>query len=449
MSNMMKYKKIERENFYRKGAKMNDWKNLYQEKVVSMEEAASKIKDGDRIWMSPCNAAPIQFIEALQKRAFDLNGVKLVSGQMLVPFDFLKSKEYRSHIAYHTVFYGTLERKLYQYGNININSAEFSQLDKILEDVYDINVVCADVSVPDEDGYMYLGPMGVCITPKAFELADLKIVQVNKFQPKVKGECVKVHVSEVDYICECDHPLPEFPLPPISEVEQKIADLLLEEIPDGATIQIGLGGLSNAVGYGLQKKRNLSIHAEMITECIMHLYEAGVITGKIEAALGLGTNKLAEFCAEHVEFSPFWKINDPYEIAKYDQLISINQGLMSDLTGQVCSESVGHKQVSGIGGQVDFVRGASMSKGGKSFLCISSTAKIGDQVVSNIVLDLPKGMVVTTPRVDVMYIVTEYGIANLKNRSIEDRVHAMIQIAHPDFREQLTKQAMEAGLIID
>lgn len=428
---------------------MENWKDLYQQKVVSLEEAASKIKDNDRIWMSPCNAAPIQFIEALQKRAFDLHGVKLVSGQILVPFDFLKSKEYREHIAYHTVFYGTLERKLYKYGNININSAQFSQLDKILEDVYDINVVCADVSVPDEDGYMYLGPMGVCITPKAFELANLKIVQVNKHQPKVKGECVKVHVSEVDYICECDHPLPEFPLPPISEVDQKIADLLLPEIPDGSTIQIGLGGLSNAVGYGLKTKKDLSIHAEMITECIMHLYEAGAITGKIEAALGLGTNKLAEFLAEHAEFAPFWVINNPYNIAKYDKLISINQGLMSDLTGQVCSESVGHKQVSGIGGQVDFVRGASMSKGGKSFLCIYSTTEIDGKRTSNIVLNLPKGMVVTTPRVDVMYIATEYGIVNLKNKNIEDRVHAMISIAHPDFREELTKQAIEAGLILE
>ncbi|MDD3745381.1 MAG: acetyl-CoA hydrolase/transferase C-terminal domain-containing protein [Anaerostipes sp.] len=428
---------------------MKEWEERYQKKVISFDEAANKIKDNDRVWMSPCNAAPIQFIETLQKRAMDLHGVKIVSGQMLVPFDFLKSSEYKEHMTYETVFYGVLERKLYKYGNININSAEFSQLDKILEDVYDINVVVADVSEPDEDGYMYLGPMGVCITPKAFELSDLKIVQVNKHQPKVRGNHVKIHVDEVDFICEGDHPLPEFPLPPFTEKDKKIADMLLEEIPDGSTIQIGLGGLSNAVGYGLKEKKNLSIHAEMITECIMHLYESGAITGKIEAALGLGTNELAKFCAEHVDFAPFWEINDPYRIAEYDSLISINQGLMSDLTGQVCSESVGHKQVSGIGGQVDFVRGASMSKGGKSFLCIYSTSENDGKVTSNIVLDLPKGMVVTTPRVDVMYIATEYGIANLKNKPIADRVKEMIKIAHPDFREQLHQQALDAGLLFD
>lgn len=181
----------------------------------------------------------------------------------------------------------------------------------------------------------------------------------------------------------------------------------------------------------------------------MHLYEAGAITGKIEAALGLGSNKFAQWLGEHAEFAPFWDINDPRNIQHYDRLISINQCLMCDLTGQVCSESVGHQQMSGIGGQLDFVQGATWSKGGKSFLCLSSTSKIKGQVVSNIVLNLPAGQVVTTPRASVMYVVTEFGIANLLNKSIPDRVHAMIRIAHPDFREKLTQQAIEAGLIIE
>lgn len=428
---------------------MKNWKETYQAKLKTFDEAVRLIKDNDRIWMSPCNAAPIQLVEALQRRAMDLNGVRLVSGQMLVPFDFLKDPAYRPHLTYDTVFYGVLERKLYKYGNININSAKFSELDKILEDVYHINVVMADVSAPDEGGYMYLGPMGVCITPKALEIADLILVQVNQHQPRVKGNKAKVHVSQVSIITEGDHALPELPMAPISEIDQKIADLILDEIPDGSTVQIGLGGLSNAIGYGLKTKRNLSIHAEMITECIMHLYAAGAITGKIEAALGLGSNDLAAFCAEHVEFAPFWEINDPQKSQHYDQLMSVNQCLMADLTGQVCSESVGHKQVSGIGGQLDFVQAASWSKGGKSFLCLSSTSETNGTRTSNIMLNLPAGEVVTTPRSEVMYIVTEYGIANLKNKSISDRVHEMIRIAHPDFREELTQQAIQAGLIVD
>lgn len=428
---------------------MSDWKADYQAKLKSFDEAVALIGDNDRVWMSPASATPIQLIEALQKRALakEINGVHLVSGQMLVPFEFLKSAEHRPHLTYDTVFFGVLERKLGKFGNININSCQFSQLANALED-YKINVCMCDVGEPDEEGYMSLGPMGVCITPKALELADVILVQVNKNQPKVKGSKGRIHVSQVTAITEGDHVLPEFPSPAPSELDQKIAALILPEIPDGSTIQIGLGGLSNAIGYGLRSKRGLSIHAEMLTECIMHLYEAGAITGTIEAALGLGSNKFAQWLGEHAQFSPFWEINDPRNIQKYDKLISVNQCLMSDLTGQVCSESIGHQQVSGIGGQIDFVQGASWSKGGKSFLCMTSTTEVNGKLTSNIMLDLPAGQVVTTPRAMVMYIVTEYGIADLRNRSIPDRVHAMISIAHPDFREELTQQAIKAGLIV-
>lgn len=429
---------------------MSNWREVYTSKLRTFDEAAALIKDNDRVWVSPASATPIQLFDALQKRALakEIHGVHMVSGQLLVPFDFLKSAEYRPYMTYDTLFFGILERKLKQFGNININSCQFSCLDKALEDA-GINVTLMDVSEPDEEGYMSLGPMGVCITPKALEMSDLIIVQVNKNQPRVKGKSCRIHVNDVTVITEGDHVLPEFPSPEPTEIEKKISDLILPEIPDGATVQIGLGGLSNAVGYGLKDKRNLSIHAEMLTECIMHLYEAGAITGKIEAALGLGSNKFAQWLGEHAEFAPFWDINDPRNIQHYDRLISINQCLMCDLTGQVCSESVGHQQVSGIGGQLDFVQGATWSKGGKSFLCLSSTSKIKGQVVSNIVLNLPAGQVVTTPRASVMYVVTEFGIANLLNKSIPDRVHAMIRIAHPDFREKLTQQAIEAGLIVE
>lgn len=429
---------------------MGNWKEIYASKLKSFDEAVALIKDNDRVWMSPASAAPIQLVEALQKRALakEINGVHLVSGQMLVPFEFLKSIEHRPHLTYDTLFFGVLERKLGKFGNININSCQFSQLANALED-YQINVCMCDVSEPDEEGYMSLGPMGVCITPKALQMSDVILVQVNKNQPRVKGKDCRIHVSEVTAISEGDHVLPEFPSPAPSDLDQKIADLILPEIPDGSTIQIGLGGLSNAIGYGLKTKRNLSIHCEMITECIMHLYEAGSITGKIEAALGLGSNKLAQWLGEHAEFAPFWDINDPRNVQRYDNLISVNQCLMCDLTGQVCSESVGHQQVSGIGGQLDFVQGATWSKGGKSFLCLTSTTEVNGKATSNIMLNLPAGQVVTTPRASVMYIVTEYGIADLRNKSIPDRVHAMIRIAHPDFREELTRQAVQAGLILE
>lgn len=433
---------------FTKGETTMTWQDEYQSKLMSAADAAAKIKDGDRIWISPCCGTPINVVTALQDRAMELNGVHLYSGQMLVPFDFLKEgAKYKPHLAYHTVFFGTVERKLVKGGNIDINSAEFSQLDDILEKVCKTNVVMADVSAPDEDGYMSLGPMGVCITPKAFELADLKIVQVNKLQPPVNGQQTKVHVSEVDCIVEGDHALPDLPQAPASEIDKKIAELLLEEIPDGSTIQLGLGGLTNAIGYGLTKKRNLSIRAEMVSDSTVELVESGAVTGPIKASLAIGTGDFYKWAADHVEFAPFWVTNDPYEIRKTPGMISINQCLMCDLTGQVCSESVGYRQISGIGGQIDFVRGASESEGGKSFLCLPSTTEVDGELISNIVVGLPEGTIVTTPRKDVMYVVTEYGVANLKNRSIADRVEAMISIAHPDFRDVLREKAIKVGLI--
>ena len=222
-------------------------------------------------------------------------------------------------------------------------------------------------------------------------------------------------------------------------------------IPDGATLQLGLGGLSNAIGYGLKDRRNLSIHTEMYSDSMMYLAKLGAISGKQVAGFAQGSQALYDYISEgHVEFMPLSIVNDPVEIGKNDNMISINACIMADLTGQVCSESIGFRQYSGTGGQLDFVRGAAMSKGGKSFLCLSSTRtdKQGKRH-SKITVDFPKGAVVTTPRSDVMYIVTEYGIADLYLRSIEDRVHAMISIAHPDFRKELHEQAVQNGLIRD
>jgi acyl-CoA hydrolase len=220
-------------------------------------------------------------------------------------------------------------------------------------------------------------------------------------------------------------------------------------IPDGATIQVGLGGLANAIGYGLESKKNLSVHTEMFTDSMVYLAKKGVVNGKVLAAFGLGSTELYEFVGEgKVELAPISYVNNPFEIGKNDDFISINGSLMVDLTGQVCSESLGHDQYSSTGGQLDYVRGASVSKGGKSFICLASTVKNKDgSVKSTISLNLPAGEVVTTPRSDVMYVVTEYGIANLFNKPIRERAKELIAIAHPDFRAQLTAEAKAAGII--
>jgi acyl-CoA hydrolase len=426
-----------------------DWKKIYQSKLTSVQEAAAKIESGDRIWFGPCSAAPIQLMEALADRVDELEDVHVITGLALHPFKFMQSPKFIGRINFHTVFYGPYERAFFKSGNVNVNSVHFSKTYLAIRDYYKANVLMTDVSVPDDEGYMYYGPMGVALNGTVAEVATKKIVQVNKFQPKVNGIEHRIHVSEVDCICEFDHALPPLPQPPPTETDNKIADILLPHIPDGSTIQIGLGGLSNAIGYRLETKKDLAVHTEMFTDSMLHLAKKSVITGKIVAGFGLGSNELYDFIGEgKAELKPLRIANDPNEIGKIDNLISINVTLMTDLTGQACSESLGFFQYSATGGQSDFARGAALSKGGKSFLCLPSTVETKDgKRKSTITAVLPPGAVVTTQRSDVMYVVTEYGIADLYLKSIPDRVKALIAVAHPDFRDELKKQAIEAGLI--
>ena len=426
-----------------------EWQNTYRSKLVSVEEAAAKIESGDRIWFAPCSAAPIQLMEALADRVDELEDVHVITGLALHPFKFLQSPKYIGRINFHTVFYGPYERAFFKIGNVKINSVHFSKTGWTVQNYYKVNVMMTDVSPPDDEGYLYYGSMGVAINSDAEAVAKKIIVQVNKHQPRVKGVEHRIHVNDVHYICEFDHPLPPLPQDAPTDIDNKIADFIVPQIPDGATIQIGLGSLSDAVGHKLEHKKNLSVHTEMFTNSMLELVKKGVITGKMVAGFGLGSNELYEFIGQgRVELKPLRITNDPNEIAKCDKLMSVNVTLMVDLTGQACSESVGFFQYSATGGQSDFARGAALSKGGKGFLCVPSTVKTKDgKVQSTIMTVLPPGAVVTTQRSDVMYIVTEYGIADVFRKPIVDRVNALIAIAHPDFRDQLRKEAIEAGLI--
>lgn len=425
------------------------WREEYKNKLVTIQEAAAKIESGDVAWFGACSSAPIHLLEAIADRVDELENVDLHTGMALHPFKFLQSPKYIGRINFHTIFYGPYARAFYKVGNVNINSVHLSQMNYVIENIIKPNVLLADVSLPDEEGYMYFGPMGVSLNSVAADAADKIIVQVNKHQPKVKGIKHRVHVSKVDYICEFDYELPILPQPEVSETDKKIAELIIPHIPDGATIQIGLGGLANAIGYGLEEKKNLSVHTEMFTDSMVYLAKKGVINGKMYAGFGLGNKELYDFVGEgKVELAPIYMVNNPYEVGKNDNFISINACLMVDLTGQICSETLGFTQYSSTGGQLDYVRGAALSKGGKSFICLPSTVKDKDgKCRSTITAVLPPGEVVTTPRSDVMYVVTEYGIADLYNKSIKERVKELISIAHPDFRQQLTQEAKEAGLI--
>jgi acyl-CoA hydrolase len=422
---------------------------VYQSKVKTASEAAQMVKTGDRIVLSPVCGLPITIVNAVIERYEELSDVEFHSGMTLYPLPVLADPKYKGHIKYCSFFMGPAERKVFPMGLIGHTSVHFSKLDYYVKNIVKVNVLLADVSPPDDEGYMYFGPMGVSIAGGVAEFAQRKIVQVNKMQPKVNGEYHRIHINDVDCIVEQDHPLPPLPEAEISDIDRKIAEYIIPKIKDGSTIQIGLGGLANAIGYGLESKKNLSVHTEMLTESMMHLTKKGVITGKIVAGFALGSGEVYKFAGEcpQVFLSPIYRVNNPSTVAQYDNFVSINSCLIVDLTGQVASEGIGTRLVSATGGASDYVRGATESKGGMSFICLPSTTEINGEVTSNIVAALPPATPVTVQRADVQYVVTEYGIADIYNRSLEERIHALIAVAHPDFRKELLAAAIGAKYI--
>ncbi|NLI19092.1 MAG: 4-hydroxybutyrate CoA-transferase [Actinomycetales bacterium] len=428
------------------------WRETYRSKLVTVEEAARRVSSGDRIFIGHGMASPRALVEAIAERAEELEGVQILSSLTLYPYRFMSDPACIGHIDYHTMFATALDRGHVRDGTVHLTSVHLSRIDVAITR-FNPNVFLADVSEPDEEGYVYYGPLGVHTNTYGERCASLRIVQVNRHQPRVRGDgrTNRIHVSAVDLICESDHELPEYVQPPVTESEQRIAEHVLARIEDGSTIQLGLGGIANAVGFGLAARRDLAIHSEMFTDSMMALQKAGVLTGPVRCAFALGSRALMGpyLWEAGIAFAPTPEINDVVAIAAHPRMVSINCALLVDLTGQVASEGVGHYQISGTGGQLDFVRGAARSRGGQSFLCLHSTRtdpRTG-ATTSTILRDLPPGTPITTPRADVMSVVTEYGIADLWCRPIEDRVHALIAIAHPQFREQLRTDAIEAGLI--
>ena len=301
---------------------------------------------------------------------------------------------------------------------------------------------------------MSFGASGVCMHPFIQEETDNIVLQINRFAPYVTGERTKIHISQAKHVVWADEEKETVPGGPMET--EAMAKFLLDQIPDGACIQLGIGGGSNAVGDSLTSKNDLGCHTEVMSDSIMALMKAGVINnsrpkfipGKTVVGFAFGSKDLYEYLDhnEDLYFAPFPVINNPVNIAKNDNMISINAAVEVDLFGQVCAESVGTKHMSGSGGQIDYVRGACQSRGGKSFIAFTSTAKGG--TISKIKSILTPGAVVTTSKNDVDYIVTEYGVAHLRGRSLGERARQLIAIAHPDFRDELTFEAKKRGIMI-
>jgi 4-hydroxybutyrate CoA-transferase len=424
---------------------------------MTADQAASLVESGDSIYGGGLLAMPVEFTEALAKRKDELTDVQYFGALSAFPFKIFNG-DFKGHIDYFTIFSGPFERHKVPEGNIHQLSVHLAEVDRALQERAKPNVLAVNVSSPDKHGWMTFGACGGFGQDTARNMADKLIVTVQPTMPTVHGEYNMIHVSEVDAIVETEIPLLQLPPgPPSTDLELQIASHVLPLIEDGSVIQVGIGGVPGAVARGLVSKKDLGIHSEMLSDDMYYLIEQGVVTGarknimegKVVFAFAAGGADLMSYIDDNPScvILPLSRTINAHECGLNDNFVSINTCLMVSVTGQVAAEAVNWVQISGTGGQLDLVRAARNSKNGKSFIVLPSTRtlKSGERI-SNITLGLPPGTPVTTPRTDVDYIATEYGCVKLRYKSNRERVEAMLSIAHPDFRDELTAGLEAQGL---
>ncbi|WP_434510544.1 acetyl-CoA hydrolase/transferase family protein [Desulfitobacterium sp. AusDCA] len=430
----------------------------YQKKLVTPEEAVRVVKSGDWVDYASFSGQVIELDKALAARAEELFDVKIRAVTALRTPEVVKADPEAKHFVYNNWHFSGLDRKLHDKGLCWHIPLLYHELPGYYRRFLDIDVLMIPVSSMDEHGFFNFGPQASHAKAMC-EKAKVIILEVNPNIPRCLGGREEgIHLSEVNYIVEANWPLPQVPAGIPTEIEKKIASYIMSELEDGSCIQLGIGGMPNAVGQMIAQSdlKDLGIHSEMFTESMVEMVEAGRVTGarktidryKIGYTFSFGTQKTYDFLNNNpmCVIYPVDYVNDPFIIAQNDKVVSINNCIEVDLTGQVCSESSGTRHISGTGGQFDFAYGAYRSKGGKSFIAMESTFKKGEELRSRIKPILTPGAVVTTHRSVVYYLVTEYGIANLKGKSTWERAEALISIAHPDFREDLIKEAEELGV---
>jgi acetyl-CoA hydrolase len=416
-------------------------------------DALKLVKSGDTVLIASGHAAPQLLIDALVARAAELYDVEIIHlmhfGQ--APY---AAQEMSRHFRQNSFFTGANVRKAVSEGRADFTPIFLSEIPRLfLSGAKPIDVVLTTVSPPDRHGYCSLGT-DCAVTLPAMRAARHVIAVSTPQMPRVHGENF-FHISRIDHLIEYDCPLSELPRVAMTELTAKIGQYAASLIPDGATLQLGIGAIPDAVLHYLIEKNDLGMHTEMFSDGAVGLVKRGVITckrknfhkDKMIASFVLGTRELFDFVNSNpmVEFHPLDYVNDPFVIAQNDLMCAVNSAIEVDLTGQVCADSMGHTIFSGIGGQVDFIRGASRSKGGKPIIALPSTAK--DDTISRIVFELEPGAGVVTSRGDAHYIVTEWGIAYLHGKTIRERAHALIKIAHPKFRDELEFQAKQVNLL--
>ena len=421
-----------------------DWKEKYADKLCTAEEAVSHIKSGNRVVVAHACGEPVILTDAMVENAerYDFRDIEVVHMVAMGKAGYCKP-EMASRFRHNGLFLGGTTKVAVEEGRGDFTPIFFSQIPDLLRNELRADVLLFQVSEPDEHGYCSFG-ISCDYTKPCAETAGLHIAQINKNMPRVLGDNF-IHISQLDYIVAQDANLIQLNPPQIGEVQRKIGENIASLVKDGDCLQLGIGAIPDAVLLFLKEKKDLGIHSEMISDGVVELINAGVVTNKCKqidkgqsvVTFLMGTDKLYDYVKNNpsVKLLPVDVVNDPRIICQNDNVVSINSCVEVDLMGQVCSESVGLKQISGIGGQVDFVRGANMSKGGRTIMAMPATAAKG--TISKVVPFLAEGATVTTSRCDVNYVVTEYGIAQLHGRTLKDRARQLIEIAAPEFREEL------------
>ena len=420
----------------------------YQLNNVSLEEAASKVKSGDRVFIQGAAMTPYKLINGLVSRYESLSDVEIIhlhtEGQAAYT-----EKPYSQAFRMNSVFVGSNVRQSVKEGHGDYIPIFLSEIHLLFRrSILPLDVAFIQVSPPDSHGYCSLGT-SIDITIPAIQTAKLVIAQVNPQVPRTHGDGF-IHMSELDFAIEEDAPIYGHDLPVASEIENKIGVNIASLVENGATLQMGIGAIPNAALQNLGNHKNLGIHTEMFSDGILPLVESGVIngsqkevkTGKIVTCFAVGSQKLYDFMDDNplVHMKEAAYTNDTAIIRRNPKVTAINSAIEIDLTGQVCADTIGQMQFSGVGGQMDFIRGASLSEGGKAIIAMPSVTKNG---ISKITPFLKEGAGVTTTRAHVHYIVTEYGVVDLYGKNLKQRAKALISIAHPDHRESLEKAAFK------
>lgn len=436
---------------------MKDWNDVYKGKLVEIDDAVKRIKTGDDVIVAQCASEPQGCMGRFHTVADAVEDVKVFSVLTLKPYDFYMKPEMKGHFELASWFHAPGSREAIKAGTGTVtyvpNMLHRAATDRIY--AKQPNVFFGTCTPPDRKGFVSLS-LGITYEKDVLEATELVVLEVNENLPRTYGD-THVHVRDVDLFVEHNQEVPTLPVVEPDETDQAIGNYVAELVDDGATIQLGIGNIPNAAALALRDKRDLGVHTEMMVDSMVDLYEAGVITNKKKSlfkdkficTFAMGSRKLYDWLDDNlaVEFQRGSWVNDPAVVRQNSRMVSLNTCLMVDFTGQVASESIGTRQYSGTGGQTDTAVGAKEAYDGlgKSIIACRSTAKKGTQ--STILPTLPEGTAVTLHRSNADHIVTEYGIAHLRGRTVRERTQNLIAVAHPDFRGELTEQAKKLGYL--